>query len=125
MINKLIKNDFILISTIIVSLIYLSSSIYKPSDSYIVAVTYNNTLYKTYNLNKNINEEIKDSGVIIEIKNGQAYIKYSDCPDSICVNSKPISKNSKIGTSIVCLPNKISVSKISPEDVEEADAVAG
>ena len=40
------------------------------------------------------------------IKDGMADMVFADCPDQVCVKHEPISK---IGESIICLPNKVVV----------------
>ena len=123
--KKLIINDLLLILILLVSLTLLSFVIYKPSNSQIVTVMYNNSYYKEYYINDNLTEEISNTGVIIEIKNGCVYIISSDCPDSTCMNSKPITNESAGGACIVCLPNKVSVIKNNSDIIREADAIAG
>lgn len=49
---------------------------------------------------------------ILEMKDGKIKMISADCPDQICVHSRPISKN---GEMIVCLPNKVYV-KIEGSD---------
>ncbi len=43
----------------------------------------------------------------------------ADCPDQLCVNQKPVSKNHE---SIICLPNRVVVEVESKEE-SEYDAV--
>ena len=47
-----------------------------------------------------------DSGHVIVIKNGEVDITYAPCPEKICENHSPISI---VGESIICFPEKISV----------------
>ncbi len=42
----------------------------------------------------------------MEIKDGQADITKAYCPDKICVDQRPVSRQ---GESLVCLPNKVVV----------------
>ena len=43
---------------------------------------------------------------ILVIKNGCAYLRYSDCPDHTCVRTGKIKYT---GQSIICLPNKLAI----------------
>ncbi len=43
---------------------------------------------------------------LLEIKDGQADITKASCPDKICVDQRPVSRQ---GESLVCLPNKVVV----------------
>ncbi len=55
------------------------------------------------------NREIFVKGLTVEIKDGCAYVKESDCDDKVCVHQGKISR---VNESIVCLPQGISL-KIS------------
>ena len=55
----------------------------------------------------------------ILVENGKIRIADASCPDKLCVNQKPVSKNHE---SIICLPNKI-VLKIVDGEEAELDAV--
>ena len=55
----------------------------------------------------------------ILVENGKIKIADASCPDKLCVNQKPVSKNHE---SIICLPNKI-VLKIVDGEEAELDAV--
>lgn len=43
---------------------------------------------------------------VIRIKDGYADMIYANCPDLICVYTRPVSRT---GTSIICLPHRITV----------------
>lgn len=51
--------------------------------------------------------EYSGKGNLLIIKDGYADMLEADCRDHICVNMKSISK---VGESIVCMPNKVVVS---------------
>ena len=123
--NRLIMNDFLLVALIILLLLLSAFLIYKPSSSEYVTVMYNGDFYGKYSMYEDITEVIGDSGVIFEIKDGRAYIEHSDCPDEICKNSPDITPESSSAASIVCLPNKITVTKNSNISEKEADVIAG
>ena len=50
---------------------------------------------------------------ILKIEGGKAFIVSADCPDRTCVNTGKISK---VGQSIICLPNKVTVTVIGNAD---------
>jgi len=56
---------------------------------------------------------------VLEIKDGKADIIEASCPDGICVNHRPVSKQKQ---SITCLPNKLIV-EIQNGEEPEVDAV--
>lgn len=55
----------------------------------------------------------------LAIKDGQADMIWADCPDLLCVHQHKISR---VGESIICLPNKVVVSIVG-EDPQDVDAV--
>lgn len=48
-------------------------------------------------------------GNVLAIEDGEAYMKYADCPDGTCVRTGRISKR---GQTIICLPNKVAVTVV-------------
>ena len=48
---------------------------------------------------------VDDTNTLV-IKDGVADMIFADCPDQICVKHSPISK---VGETIICLPNKVVV----------------
>lgn len=122
--NKRLRNDIILICSVIVfTLIILvaitlinktGSEVIIEQNSKQVAVLElkNNQEYNLYNGDKICNTVV--------IKDGEAYMSYADCKDKICVNHKKISKNNE---SIICLPNKVIVT-VTNSNNNEVDGVA-
>ena len=43
---------------------------------------------------------------VLVIESGKAYLNYSDCPDHVCENTGKIRH---VGETIVCLPNRVTV----------------
>lgn len=58
--------------------------------------------------------DILDGGMRVEIKDGKAYVSYSDCSEQLCVHSSPVSSE---GGMIVCLPNRVVI-KVSSGEVD-------
>ena len=83
-----------------------------------VTVTMNGELVGTYSLKKDQEIPIGETNYLV-IEDGQADMIKADCPDQICVNHKPISRN---GETIVCLPNKVIVEVVGGEEAD-VDAV--
>ena len=63
----------------------------------------------TYSLNGGTNTLV--------IENGEAYMRDSNCPDHICENTGKIRH---VGQTIVCLPNRITVTIIGDSNSDEA-----
>ena len=61
----------------------------------------------------------KDATNCLEISDGKAQMTWADCRDQICVDHRSISRE---GESIICLPNKVTIS-ISGGEESELDSV--
>ena len=79
----------------------------------------NGAIQGVYSLSEDKEIEINEGTNILRIKNGEADMVKADCPDQLCVNQKPVSKNHE---SIICLPNRVVVEVESKEE-SEYDAV--
>lgn len=103
------KNDFLLILIIfILTVFFVLLSFFNQSDGSIVSVIKDGEKIAEYSLDEMlkipITDEKKNNTLVIE--NGKAYIKEATCPDKICVNHRSVSK---IGETIVCLPNRLVI----------------
>ena len=87
-------------------------SMLGSKDAASVVIEVDGEVYGEYELNKNQEVSIQDTNILI-IKDGIVRMEEADCPDQICVNHRPISKN---GETIVCLPNKVVVTVTGAED---------
>ena len=50
---------------------------------------------------------------VLTIKNGEAFMSYSQCPDHTCENTGRIKY---VGQTIVCLPNRLTISIVGESD---------
>ena len=98
--------------------------IFRPADTgdnAHVRITVDGKLYGEYALDENQEIAIGNTNICV-IEEGSVYMKSADCPDQICVKTKPIHTRSG---SIICLPNKVSVEIVGDTgDNNEPDAVA-
>ncbi len=67
--------------------------------------TYPLAIDGVYNLNGGTNT--------LTIKDGKAFMSYSNCPDHTCENT---GKVNYVGQTIVCLPNKLTITVIGESD---------
>ena len=88
-----------------------------------VKVTVNGKLYGTYRLSDDQEVKISEGKNVntLRIKDGTAEMIHASCKNQICVHEGKISRS---GQSIVCLPNRVSVT-IEGKGVDEIDAVSG
>lgn len=84
-----------------------------------VIISVNGEEYESLELKKNLNKIIKiEEGLGVNeicINKGQVYMKHSNCTDKVCMRQGKISK---IGESIVCLPNRVFI-EIKGDEEEE------
>ena len=103
---------FIIIILVIISLMPLGLII--PSNTYgeprKVIISVDGTEYKTFELKEETDEKIRieENGGVNEIyvKGEKVYMHDTNCKDRICIRQGKISK---IGESIVCLPNGVFI----------------
>lgn len=115
MINKLRRNDLILIlvSLIVAVFLLFVMNITKIEGGY-ATVVINGIETQSYPLNENIsirlsNDETNGYNVLV-IEDGYASIIEANCPDKLCVRQRKIKYN---GQTLVCLPNKTTVKIVS------------
>ena len=56
------------------------------------------------------------------IRNGEAWVESASCPDGLCVNMGHIRY---IGSSVICLPNKVVIEIVGDSASSGVDLVAG
>ena len=115
------KKDLILILIIlcVIGLTFLIRTYIGGSDANRAVIKVNGAIQGVYSLSEDKEIEINEGTNILRIKNGEADMVKADCPDQLCVNQKPVSKNHE---SIICLPNRVVVEVESKEE-SEYDAV--
>ncbi|HHL2029701.1 TPA: NusG domain II-containing protein [Clostridium perfringens] len=111
----------IIIVLIILSLmpIRLLISSNNSGDLKRVIISVNGEEYESLELKENLDEIIKiEDGLGVNeicINKGQVYMNYSNCTDKVCMRQGKISK---IGESIVCLPNRVFIEIKGDEEGE-------
>lgn len=109
------KKDFLFILTVF-TFCFILFFIYYISDKSgnNVFIYYNSELYTTVPLDKNTEIEINGTNSV-RIENGYVYMSEASCPDKLCIKQGKINNSAR---SIICLPNKISVSVDKKSDID-------
>lgn len=116
---KICKNDIFLTALIIIFCVALLVLPFLfSSDGSSVLIYVDGELFAEKSLDENSETDVKGLLKVV-IKNGEAHVEDSVCPNGSCEHSYAVSSS---GESIICLPNKIII-KISGET--EMDAVSG
>lgn len=113
--NDLILNAFIILICILIPFV-LS---FAHNEGKTCVISYDGIVEKRINLEEDA--AYHTHGVNIIVKDGEAFVSESSCPDGLCIKMKS-AKN--VGDSIICVPNKVSV-RIEGNKSGEADVVAG
>lgn len=98
-------------------------AVFMSDDGDVIKVTVNGKPYGTYKLSENQEVTVRESGHTnrLVIKDGKVWMAEASCRNQICVHEGKISRS---GQSIVCLPNRVSVT-IEKKGGAEYDAVSG
>ena len=111
------KGDIALITVAVISLVLWL--IPKPQGDTVI-ISLNGEVYREISIDENsvipIETEFGKNTVVIE--KGEVFVIDSNCPDVLCEKDRI----SKSGESIVCLPNKLSVT-VGGKNKEEVDVI--
>ena len=108
------RADIIVIAAIILASLafVLVSSLLRSDGTYVEITLDDNTVLK-YPLAVDATYELNGGTNVLTVKDGVAYMSYSDCPDHTCENTGKIKY---VGQTIVCLPNRLTVTVIGTSD---------
>ncbi len=114
---KFKKKDLILVVGVVVIALLAGAAhfLLQGSGKEQVVVKIDGVVDATYDLNEEQEIIINNGSNVLMIKDGKADMIEADCPDKLCVDQRVISKNNE---SIICLPNKVVVEVLSPEESE-------
>ena len=120
--NAPMRDIIIFVSIILIAAVGFLCVELLPSAGKTAVIEQNGTVAARLSLDKDTTYDVKIDGKTtntVVIKNHAVSVSYADCPDKICKNHKSISKS---GETIVCLPNKVTVTVEGGEN--EIDGVA-
>lgn len=99
------KGDFIIIAVVLLAaVIVFSLFFFCGTSGKTVIIKQNNVVVETLPISEN--NTVTLSGNTVQIKNGEVSVIKANCKNQICRKHTAISK---VGESIVCLPNKVIV----------------
>ncbi len=106
-VKKTIRYDILLIAVLLfVSALAVGITLLSREEGERVVVEINGAQAAVYSLAVDGEYPLNGGTNILVIENGEAYLRYADCPDKVCVNTGKIKYE---GQTIVCLPNRLSV----------------
>ena len=108
------KNDWIIFASVtllaLVLFLFLTLPKARPKEPYLLILV-GGERYGSYALSEDREIRIHDTNVCV-IENGSVRMTEADCPDLVCVHTRPISDSG----SIVCLPNRIVLKIVDGEE---------
>ena len=120
-----IKRDVILLLALIaVGLVFVALFFIRSGNGNRVVVSVDTQTEAEYDLavdGEYVIQGVGDGYNVLVIENGQAFVREASCPDHLCMNMGHISK---VGESIICLPNKVVISIVSNNEQSDYDAIS-
>ena len=108
------KSDIIVISALLVfALLFLLFLELTKKEGAFVEVTQGGEVIGKYSLSEDGVYSLNGGTNELTIKDGVAFMSYSDCPDHTCENTGRVKY---VGEMIVCLPNRITVTVVGETD---------
>ena len=105
--KKSLRADVIVISVILlIALLFVFFTVVLRKPGSVAAVEINGAVAGEYSLSKDGIFVLNGGTNTLVIENGEAYLIDSDCPDHTCERTGKIRY---VGQTIVCLPNRLSV----------------
>lgn len=107
------KGDIILLVLLLIAVILTIVFAVSGGADY-VEIYIDGDLKYQIDINSDTEIDLLDGAMKIVVRNGKAWVEYSDCAEQLCVHSSPIRSD---GGMIVCLPNRVVVRVDSREVV--------
>ena len=105
--HKKYRSDIIFISAIVLlAITVLLVATITRKEGAVAVVEIDGSVVGEYPLDQNGTFSLNGGTNVLVIENGMAYLNYSNCPDHTC---ELTGKIHYVGETIVCLPNKLSV----------------
>ena len=120
-IKKYRTDVVVIVSLLLLSAIVLLAVFLTRQEGARVTVTVDGVTVGEYPLGVDGVYELRNGANVLTVEDGRAYMSYSSCPDHLCENTGRIKY---VGETIVCLPNKVTVTVIGKDDGSGVDFVS-
>ncbi len=115
-IDIIVIASFLLLSLAMLGITHLT----KEEGSF-VQVTVDGKVVGEYSLLRDGTYSLNGGTNTLTVRNGEAYMSYSNCPDHVCENTGKIKH---VGQTIICLPNRLTVTIIGEGSDDAVDFVS-
>ena len=125
-VNRKSRNDVLFIAVLLLVVALIGAAFFfLRGEGDTVTVSVDGKHYGTYPLHTDLTLSIRtgengEEENLLVIRDGKAYVESATCPDGICADHKPISRE---GESIVCLPHRVVIT-VQTSDGEAPDIIA-
>ena len=125
-VNRKHRNDVIFVAVLLLIVALIGAAFFfLRGEGDTVTVSVDGKHYGTYPLHTDLTLSIRtgedgEEENLLVIRDGKAYVESATCPDGICADHKPISRE---GESIVCLPHRVVIT-VQTSDGEAPDIIA-
>ena len=114
--------DIIVIASfLLLSLAMLGITHLTKEEGAFVQVTVDGKVVGEYSLLRDGTYSLNGGTNTLTVRNGEAYMSYSSCPDHVCENTGKIKH---VGQTIICLPNRLTVTIIGEGSDDAVDFVS-
>jgi len=121
MLNKLKIGDFIIIAAVlIIGFLPVLRNGNGQTQSFSIIMDGNESTTIPANIDTIVTVNGRLGPIVIEIKNGSAYVKSSSCSGKICVKTGAITKP---GQAIACVPNRLLIIAEGKRKQDKIDAI--
>ena len=120
-IKKYRTDVVVIVSLLLLSAIVLLAVFLTRQEGARVTVTVDGVTVGEYPLGVDGVYELRNGANVLTVEDGRAYMSYSSCPDHLCENTGRIKY---VGETIVCLPNKVTVTVVGDDDGSGVDFVS-
>lgn len=116
---KLMPGDIVICVLIAaVAVLILLFQMFMPSDAQCVEISSDQgTTTYPLSVDREITVKSNAHSLTVIIKDGEAYVISSDCPDHVCVNTGKISR---AGESVICVPARVAIRVSGDSEVDYA-----
>ena len=109
LISKYRIDIIVIVSLLFISLIFVLVLNFTKKEGAYVEVTIDGETVGKYPLSVDASIPLNGGTNILTIKDGSAYMSYSNCPDHTCEHTGCVKH---VGQTIICLPNRLTITVI-------------
>jgi hypothetical protein len=119
--KRVLADVILIVSLLLISLTAVIILTLTRKDGSYVRIDLDGRTVAEYSLWEDGEYSLADGSNVLVIEEGEAYMKSADCPDRTCVKKGRVRY---VGESIVCLPNRLSVTVVGERGSSGVDLIS-